>query len=137
MPIAGSAAVLPERIVAKIEFSGECWLWRGCRDARGYGHLWMHGKKLAHRVVYELVRGPITHELHHVCETPSCVNPAHLEDLAHRPHANLHRSEVCPHGHRYEGENVRVRAHPDGRVQRVCVTCNREAGRRFREKEKT
>jgi hypothetical protein len=62
-----------------------CWLWIGARTSRGYGHVWgpvgpsARGLQ-AHRVVWELVHGPIPaglHVLHH-CDVPACVNPAHL-----------------------------------------------------------
>ena len=63
-----------------------CWIWTDCMstgDSRGtgYGRFWLRGKTLrAHRVAWELYRGPIPDGLHvlHRCDNPSCVRPDHL-----------------------------------------------------------
>jgi hypothetical protein len=57
-----------------------CWLWVGknkTKSASDYGRL---GRKLAHRLSHEIFKGLIPQGLHvlHSCDTPSCVNPAHL-----------------------------------------------------------
>jgi hypothetical protein len=54
-----------------------CWLWLGAEHPQGYGR-W--NREYAHRVVYELLVGPIPPgaDLCHKCDTPQCVNPAHL-----------------------------------------------------------
>lgn len=72
-----------ERFWAKVDKSGECWLWTGVRDVtrRGYGHAWIGGRhRGAHRVSYELAYGPIPEGLviDHICHHPPCVNPEHL-----------------------------------------------------------
>lgn len=63
-----------------------CWLWLGCGSGRSarygeYGRLWVNGRNCgAHRVSFEAAVGPIPNGmrvLHH-CDTPACVNPAHL-----------------------------------------------------------
>lgn len=61
-----------------------CWLWTGavakCRNG-DYGLLtWFGGKmRLAHRVSYELFKGPINDLcVLHKCDTPLCVNPDHM-----------------------------------------------------------
>lgn len=58
----------------------ECWLWTGTTSF-GYGQFTVHQRhKLAHRVSYELVNGPIPKGkmICHKCNTPLCVNPKHL-----------------------------------------------------------
>ncbi len=58
-----------------------CWEWAAGRFHRGYGSVWVDGKaRKAHRVSFELSRGPIPHNLKvlHRCDNPPCVNPDHL-----------------------------------------------------------
>lgn len=71
----------------------ECWLWIGGANADGYGRQRV-GSKLhfSHRISYALAHGPIPDGMLilHSCDTPACVNPAHLrpgtqqENLAER-----------------------------------------------------
>ena len=75
---------LPKVVTSKVASSipGECWLWTACRNAAGYGELRVGGKHwLAHRYIYTLVHGEIPETLiiMHTCDTPACVNPAHLQ----------------------------------------------------------
>lgn len=57
-----------------------CILWRGSLHHGGYAYIRIDGKKcFAHRVVCERAHGPSQGRfaLHH-CDTPACINPAHL-----------------------------------------------------------
>ncbi len=79
-----------ERFWMKVDRRGpsECWLWLAATNIGGYGRFYPtreHGY-YAHRFSYELRYGPIPDELviDHLCRTPGCVNPAHLEAVAHR-----------------------------------------------------
>lgn len=66
-----------------------CWLWFGAHHPRGYGSFWdgvsrrPNGQPQmvrAHRWSLEFFIGKLAdglHALHH-CDTPACVNPAHL-----------------------------------------------------------
>lgn len=72
---------LEEKIALKAEWRGACLIWTGTRDVRGYGRIRIGGKWLrAHRVAFELLRGPIPEGmvLMHSCDTPACINIAHL-----------------------------------------------------------
>jgi len=58
-----------------------CWLWLGSSNPGGYGRLQVGGRlTLAHRHSFELAFGPIEPGMCvlHTCDTPCCVNPAHL-----------------------------------------------------------
>lgn len=58
-----------------------CWLWTGAVDKDGYGQIKEHGKQVkAHRVSWKIHHGelPEFSVVCHQCDTPSCVNPAHL-----------------------------------------------------------
>ena len=57
-----------------------CLLWTG--GCSPYGVLSLDGLyRYAHRVAYEIARGPIPAglQIDHLCRTPACVNPDHLE----------------------------------------------------------
>jgi HNH endonuclease len=69
------------RFWAKVDKSGDCWLWKASKNHDGYGRLQVNGRAIAaHRISYEIAHGPIPDGLcvcHH-CDTPACVNPSHL-----------------------------------------------------------
>jgi hypothetical protein len=60
-------------------------LWLGGVSKKGYGQVNRRDRSgesetQAHRMAWELFRGPIPHEAHvlHKCDVRSCVNPDHL-----------------------------------------------------------
>lgn len=62
-----------------------CWEWTGTRNEKGYGLVQIRGgrNRRVHRVIYELLIGPIPTPLipDHVCTNPWCANPLHLEPV--------------------------------------------------------
>lgn len=75
---------LVERFWPKVDRSGDCWLWTSTLNQNGYGLFGVGGRSgrmhLAPRVAWELTHGRIADglQIRHACDTPACVNPAHL-----------------------------------------------------------
>jgi hypothetical protein len=66
-----------------LDMTGECWLWTGCCNTKGYGHFGVEGKIWrTHRLMYlhcygELPEQPL--DILHKCKPKNCCNPEHLE----------------------------------------------------------
>lgn len=62
-----------------------CWSWTASCTESGYGRVDWKGyrHRMAHRVMYALLIGPIPEglTLDHLCRNRCCVNPAHLEPV--------------------------------------------------------
>jgi hypothetical protein len=74
-----------------------CWLWLGSDSGNGYGKVSIDGKDMmVHRVVYELLVGPIPDGLvlDHIprCRCRRCCNPDHLEPVTIQ--VNTHRGKA-------------------------------------------
>lgn len=120
----GSAVL---RFFQKLDTSGDCWLWTGARTNTGYGQFRYYGRTvLAHRWVYETCEDDIAPDmvLDHLCKTPLCCRPDHLEQVTNRENvlrgvgftaANAAKT-ACPQGHPYSER---------GNGARYCRTCNR------------
>jgi hypothetical protein len=71
-----------------------CWLYRGDPDTYAKTALARGWPITVHRFVYETlldVEIPEGHDLHHLCETPGCCNPDHLEPLTRKEHKAEHK----------------------------------------------
>lgn len=123
-----------------------CWLWQGfchkyhgkqAADTRGYAGTNYRAKSVfAHRKMLELHTRPLARNeaACHTCDTPSCVNPAHLwigtwkqnklDEVAKGRNWYVVRTH-CPRGHEYTPENTYMHPGRDGRGARGCKLCNR------------
>lgn len=135
---------LLDRLSDKFVVGDGCWEWTAARNQFGYGviHRLDEGSRLAHRILYEMLVGPIPEglELDHLCRNRGCVRPSHLEAVTRQ--VNILRGDNprivkarnaskthCPHGHPYD-EQERYRR-PNG--ERRCGACARDYWRRKRE----
>lgn len=121
---------------------GPCWLWTAHRSSHGYGRVGVDGKgRQAHRVVYELLVGPIPDgmQLDHLCRVRHCVNPAHVEPVTPRENyrrgfsafgVNARKTE-CPQGHPYDEANTYFTP-GGGRKCRACMVEDQRELRRSR-----
>lgn len=99
---------LPAQIAKKIAVDPTtgCWVWTAAKDHHGYARIRIDNVGYrAHRVTYHLLRdatlpmrGTYARSLDHVvdrCATgPSCVNPAHLDEVTHRENVARGRRSV-------------------------------------------
>lgn len=114
----------------------DCRVWMGATD-NGYGRVFVDGRaRRAHRVMWELVNGPIPDDLtiDHLCRIRACINPDHMELVTVAENSRratrgkwIARSirprlvEECQNGHPYNDENTRI----DARGRRSCRVCAR------------
>jgi len=76
-----------EDIRELIPHPADCQLWVGGKFTQGYGSVRIGSKNLkAHRFSYMCHKGDIPKDLcvRHTCDTPSCINPNHLELGTHK-----------------------------------------------------
>lgn len=102
---------IEERFLAHVDKRQECWLWTGAKAGSnalyGYFNVVRDGVRRitpAHRVAYEMWAGVIPDgmEVDHVvargCTSKLCVNPDHLEVVAHAENRRRGRLKVCRRG---------------------------------------
>jgi hypothetical protein len=99
--------------------NGECWIWIGATDSKGYGSTHIRKKTTsAHRASYIHTFGSIPDgmQLCHRCDTPLCVNPSHLfpgtqqdniNDMMKKGRHGGKTKTHCPSGHPYDEINTR------------------------------
>lgn len=117
---------------------GPCWEWQMARTPSGYGQWTVRGltTSRAHRIVWELLRGPIPDGLviDHLCRNRACCNPDHLRVVTLRVNAlensegisaKMAAREDCRYGH------GPLRPHKYVEGKRHCHECARLAARDY------
>lgn len=133
-----SLDTLLEKIRARCVWQNGCLVWQGWTSGKGYGRIVINGRAShVHRVVYELVHGPLPSDLtvDHVaargCVSRACCNIAHLEAVTvavnvlrgNSASAMNARKTHCASGHPLAGDNL-----DKGQLrlgQRRCRLCRR------------
>jgi|GEM_PF-6967436 hypothetical protein len=146
--------VVIEKFLKVTKRVGSCLHYLGFIQSNGYGQFRKPGGKmeLAHRVSYEIFKGPIPDGMLvlHTCDVRHCVEPEHLflgthkdnfEDCANKgrvsprfDNKNFPKSydDTCRNGHIRTLENTKVR--PDNRTKRpvyLCLDCKKISDKRF------
>jgi hypothetical protein len=134
-----------ERLYNKVLIGDGCWEWTGRIGNKGYGRFDTFPPKRevpAHRVVYELMVGPVPDglEIDHLCRNRACVRPDHLEPVTRQEncrraalHEDWHRPKPqnkthCIRGHALTIENT----WSAGKSGRKCRICGEIARARYR-----
>ena len=116
-----------------------CWLIDGHKDHKGYDHFYFdnyqHKAHRAYFMLFNQCKIPQGKMILHSCDTPSCVNPAHLRigdhaenmldrKLRNRTFKNF--KSFCKRGHDLNNGNVDV-----SKGFKICLEC-RKIHRLFR-----
>jgi hypothetical protein len=113
-----------------------CWNWTGPMQKGGYGK---HGGSPAHRVVYELLVGPIPEGLHidHLCRNRACVRPEHLEPVTREENVRrgIEARTTCHKGHPWTEASTHWFQVGEW-TRRRCRICMTERGREKRARAK-
>lgn len=127
----GTRRPIAERFWEKVDVRGadECWPWTASTNGRGYGQIGAggrYGKNVyAHRFAYEQLIAPIPEgmTIDHLCKSPSCVNPAHMEvvTMSENCRRGATRDHECRNGHPRTDESTYFA--PGG--VRTCLICMR------------
>lgn len=86
-----------ERLDARTDKSGDCWVWTGARNDRGYGQMAVNRRmRDVHRLSYEVHVGPIPEGLvvDHMCRNTACLRPAHLQAVTQKVNVALARERA-------------------------------------------
>lgn len=137
---------LREKIEARLDTTGECWLWMGAKDTGGYGLIGHQGRKClkVHRAYLAAIGLPVPEGMtvDHLCRVHACCNPDHLEVVTHRenvlrgvgPTAANAAKTHCIRGHEFTPENTY--SPPTRPHHRQCRECIRIRCRQRRAEQK-
>ncbi len=92
------------RFWSKVRQEGDCLIWTGSMNKKGYGFFWMQGRmRVAHRIAWLIAGRPLLEgmTLDHTCENEGCQNVDHMEQVTN--FENIRR------GDGYPGRAIRAR----------------------------
>ena len=109
----------------------------GCLIVRGYGtrrgvYQKVAGRAWAHIAAYVVFVGGYDPglDVDHVCGVKDCIEPTHLRQLTRADNCRTREPRPhCRNGHEREIDEA------TGRYRRVCRSCNRDAQRRWRQRQ--
>lgn len=76
-----------DRLDARTDKTGECWIWMGAKSTNGYGYMSVGNKvQPVHRLAYQAYVGEIPegHDIDHVCFLRNCIRPDHLRTVTRK-----------------------------------------------------
>lgn len=114
-----------------------CHVWQARKTKAGYGRFYANGKcHMAHRWALRFIKGVELIEglqCDHLCNNPSCVNPAHLRQCTARENLMAQHSKTrarinieathCSRGHEFSGYNLKFQS-SGARQCRTCFNMN-------------
>lgn len=118
---------LKDRIIDRVEFVGDCWIWNGPTKGFGYGYMTIGSRKdgtrkteTSHRVSYIAFNGSIDDDswVLHKCDNPRCCNPDHLylgdrernvKDMMDRGRLNHVFGEACQNAKLNDDDVINIR----------------------------
>lgn len=112
-------------------------LENGCLLVRGYGnrrgvYQKVAGRAWAHIAAFAVFVGNYDPELdvQHTCGMPDCIEPTHLRQISHAENCRRRTQRPqCRNGHERELDPR------TGRYRKACRICNRDAQKRWRERQ--
>lgn len=116
---------LSEKLLTKTNPVGDCLVWTGQKNKKGYGQLRIDGRlQRAHRLMYELHHGEIQPGavVMHSCDNPACVAIAHLS-------AASQQANIIDMYSKGRGASLRHEDHPKAKLTKAQVA---EIRRRFK-----
>lgn len=123
-----------ERFWDKVNKTDTCWLWTA-NTSHGYGLFMVEGKRVrTHVYSFIIANGGYEKGLVvcHSCDTPTCVNPAHLSigtqadnlrDMYQKGRGARQQLTHCKHGHELTEDNIH--RSPSKPNTRQCKQCRR------------
>lgn len=104
----------------EVDHESGCWIWRGCIQSHGYGHIQVNKQRFsAHRYFFLNLRGPVPDGLFlcHKCDNPRCVNPDHIFLGTGKDNAN----DMVEKGRSKKGESHVFAKLTNEQVKRIFV----------------